>query len=235
MKRGAVIAAVVSTAALVGASSAAAEVTQEDREFAAAVRTFDAQTLAVTRDPAVLAAMRARQQAATACLDAARSLGARRDGSAFVGEIFYTLHVIAPAFVALWPPTGHYVHALRALRLRNPVLRSARAVQLLSARSAGRFAGVAADFCGPLRAWQDARFDTIPQPIATAVAAFRSAPEQDDERTAKLRRAAVRLRAVGVRLAVRERFVGVRSALDLDPLFKGDQVDAALGAAAPGP
>jgi hypothetical protein len=33
---------------------------------------------------------------------------------------------------------------------------------------------------------------------------------------------------VGVRLAVRERFVGVRSALDLDPIFKGDQVLAAL-------
>ena len=79
------------------------------------------------------------------------------------------------------------------------------------------------------------RFDTIPAPIADAVAALRSAPAQDDERTTKLQRASVRLRAVGVRLAVRERFVGVRSALDLDPLFKGDQVDAALGAAVSGP
>ena len=94
---------------------------------------------------------------------------------------------------------------------------------------------MAADFCGPLRAWQDARFDTIPAPIEAAVAAFRSAPAQNDERTTKLRRASVRLRAAGVRLAVRERFVGVRSALDLDALFKGDQVDAALGAARASP
>ena len=223
------MALMLGAAALAGPSSAAAEVTQEDRDFAAVVTTFDAQTLAVTHDPAVQEAMRARQQAATACVDVARSLGASRDGSAFVGEIFYALHVIAPAFVALGPPGDRYVHALRGLRLRNPVLRSARAVQLLSARSAGAFAGVSSDFCGPLRAWQDARFDTIPAPIAAAVAA------QNEERTAKLRRASVRLRAAGVRLAVRERFVGVRSALDLDAFFKGDQVDAALGAAASSP
>ena len=229
------MALMLGAAALAGPSSAAAEVTQEDRDFAAVVTTFDAQTLAVTHDPAVQEAMRARQHAATACVDVARSLGAGRDGSAFVGEIFYALHVIAPAFVALGPPGDRYVHALRGLRLRNPVLRSARAVQLLSARSAGAFAGVSSDFCGPLRAWQDARFDTIPAPIAAAVAAFRSQPAQNEERTAKLRRASVRLRAAGVRLAVRERFVGVRSALDLDAFFKGDQVDAALGAAASSP
>jgi hypothetical protein len=229
MRRGVVIAVVLGAAALAGPSSAAAEVTQEDRDFAAAVKTFDAETLAVTHDPAILDALRARQQAAAACVDTARALGARRDGSAIVGELFYTLHVIAPAFVALGPPSDRYAHALRALRLRSPVLRSARAVQLLSVRSAHAFAGVAADFCGPLRAWQDARFDTIPAPIEAAVVAFRSAPSQEEEHTTKLRRASVRLRAVGVRLAVRERFVGVRSALDLDPMFKGDPVDAALG------
>jgi hypothetical protein len=68
-----------------------------------------------------------------------------------------------------------------------------------------------------------------------AVLVTTAAPAQNEERTTKLRRAWVRLRAVGVRLAVRERFVGLRSGLDLDPLFKDDQVGAALGAAVPAP
>jgi hypothetical protein len=231
VRRGAVIALLLIAAALAAPPIAAAEVTQEDRAFAAAVRAFDADTLAVTRDPAIRDAMRARQQAATACLDVARSLGVRRDGGGFLGGIFYALHVIAPVFAALGPASDRYVHALRGLPLRNPVLRSARAVQLLSARSDGALAGVSADFCGPLRAWQDARFDldTIPAPIDAAVAAFRSAPAQNEDRTIKLRRASVRLRAVGVRLATRERFVGRRSALDLDAMFKDDEVSAALG------
>jgi hypothetical protein len=83
MRRGAVIAPVLGAATLAGPSSAAAEVTQEDRDFAAAVRAFDADTLAVTHDPAVRDAMRARQQAAAACVDTARSLGTRRDGGGF--------------------------------------------------------------------------------------------------------------------------------------------------------
>ena len=95
---------------------------------------------------------------------------------------------------------------------------------------------VSADFCGPLQAWHDAGLDTpIPKPIAAAIAAFRSAPDQTEERAAKLKRASVRLRAAGVRLAVRERFVGVRSALDTGALLKGDPVLAALDAGAGGP
>ena len=82
--------------ALVAPSGAGAAVTQEDRDFAAAVRAYDAATLAVTHDPAILDAVRARQQAATACLDAARSLRAHDESSAFVGAIFYTLHAIVP-------------------------------------------------------------------------------------------------------------------------------------------
>jgi hypothetical protein len=231
MRRGAVIAVLLGTTALAAPSSATAKITQEDRRFAAAVRAFDAETLAVTHDPVIFDAMRSRQQAAAACVDTARALGARRDGGGFVGEIFYALHVTAPAFAALGPPSDRYAHALRKLRLHDPVLRSARAVQLLNVRAAHALSAVAADFCGPLRTWQDARFDlhAIPPPVDAALAAFRSLSAHDDEHTPKLRRASVRLRAVGVRLAVRERFVGVRSALDLDPMFKDDPVDAALG------
>jgi hypothetical protein len=231
------MALVLGAAALAAPSGAAAKVTQEDRAFAGAVRDFDAEMLAVTHDPAVLDAVRARQQAATACLDTARSLGARRDGSGFIGATFYTLHAIAPIFAAAVAPADRYASALRGLRLRNSVLRSARAVQLLNVRSVGAFARTTADFCGPLGTWQDARFDlhAIPAPIDAAVAAFRSAPAQDERRTAKLRRASVRLRAAGVRLAVRERFVGVRSALDAATLLRGDQVLAALNASVSGP
>jgi hypothetical protein len=224
---------VLSTLALAGPSSAAAKVTQEDCDFARVVKAFDAESVGIAHDPALLAAIHARQQAATACLDAARSLGARRDGSGLLGDVFYTFHAIAPFFVATQPAADRYSHALRRLRLHNPVLRSARALQLLGGRSDRAFGGVSADFCGPLRTWQVARFDlgAIPASIAAAVAAFRNAPEQTDERTTKLRRASVRLRAVGVRLAVRERFVGLRSLLNVEAILKGDQVEAALGAA----
>jgi hypothetical protein len=228
MRRGVVMALVLGASALAAPSSAGASVTQEDRAFAATVKAFDAEEVAVLHDPALQDAVRARRQAATACLDTARSLGARHDGSEVVGAIFYAVHAIGPLFSALVGPAARYGHALRQLRLRDPVLRSARAVQLLNVRSVAAFAGVTADFCGPLRAWQGARFGTVPAPIEGAVEAFRSSPDQNGERTAKLRRASVRLRAVGVRLAVRERFVGVRSALDLDPIFKDDQVLAAL-------
>jgi hypothetical protein len=108
---------------------------------------------------------------------------------------------------------------------------------LLSARSVGALAGIAADFCGPLRAWQGARFDlhAIPPQIEAALAAFRTAADQNQERTTKLRRASVRLRAVGVPLAVRERFVGVRDAANLTAMFRDDQVLAALDARLTGP
>jgi hypothetical protein len=228
MRRGVVIAVVLSAATLAAPSGAAGEVTHEDRAFAAAVKAFDAATLTATHDPAVLDAIRARQQAATTCLDAAR--GIRRNASAFLGAMFYTLHVLAPFAATLAPAADRYAHTLRSLRLRNPVLRSARAVQLLSVRSVGDFARTDPDFCGPLSAWQAARFDAhaIPAPIDAAVAAFRRAPAFDDQHAAKLRRASVRLRAAGVRLAVRERFVGKRDPLNTDAIFKDDQMLAAL-------
>lgn len=237
MKRGAVIAAVLGAAALSGPSSVAAKVTQEDRDFARVVRAFDAETVAIARDPALPAAIQARQQAATACLDAARSLGARRDGSGVLGDVFYTLHTVAPFFAATQPAVDRYAHALRRLRLHNPVLRSARASELLISLSNRAFAGVLPDFCGSLRTWQDAHFDlnATPAPILAAQQAFDSGPVMSEELTTKLRRASVRLRAVGVRLAVRERFVGLRNLLHLDAILEGDQVDAALGAAVSGP
>jgi hypothetical protein len=238
MRRGVVMALVLGAAALAGPSGAGASVTQEDRDFAAAVRAYDAATLAVTHDPALRGAVRARQQAAIACVDTARALGGRRDdGAEFIAATFYALHVIAPVEVALIPATDRYIHTLRGLRLRNPVLRSARAVLLLSARAVGAVGGTPADFCGPLRGWQDARFDlhAIPAPIDAALAAFRRGPGQSGERATRLRRASIRLRAVGVRLTVRERFVGVRNALNVDALFKDDQVLAALGAKVGGP
>jgi len=120
MRRAAVIAALMGAIALAAPSGAGAEVTQEDRDFAAAVRAYDAAALAVTHDPAILDAVRARQQAATACLDTARALGARQDGSGFVVAIFYTLHVTAPVFAALVPASDGYVRTLRRLRLRSP-------------------------------------------------------------------------------------------------------------------
>jgi hypothetical protein len=236
MKRGAVIAVVLGAAALSGPSSAAAKVTQEDRDFARVVKAFDAESVAVAHDPALLAAIQARQQAATACLDTARSLGARRDGSGVLGDVFYTLHTIAPFFAATQPAADRYAIALRRLRLHNPVLRSARALELQGGLSNRAFARVSPDFCGPLRTWRDARFDlsAIPAPILAAEQAFDSGPVVSEERTTKLRRASVRLRAVGVRLAVRERFVGLRSLLHLDAILEGDRVHAALGSAVSG-
>jgi hypothetical protein len=68
----------------------------------------------------------------------------------------------------------------------------------------------------------------MPAPIDAAIKAFRSAPALNAERSKKLRRASVRLRALGVPLAVRERFVGLRSALNFDALIEGDPVLAAL-------
>ena len=151
MRRGAVIALLLSAAALAAPPIAAAEVTQEDRAFAAAVRAYDAATLAVTHDPALLDAVRARQQAATACLDTARALSARRDdGTEFAAATFYGLHVLQPLNAAYLPAAARYTDALHAMRLRNPVLRSARAVILLSVRSVHALAGTAADSCGPL-------------------------------------------------------------------------------------
>ena len=162
-----------------------------------------------------------------------RALGARSDGSAIIGELFYTLHVIAPAFVALTRPSDRYAQRLRALHLRNPVLRSARAVQLLSVRSAHAFAGVAQDFCGPLQAWQAARFDTIPAPIADAWPPSAARPRTRSARPScgappcACAPWACASPCASASSGCAARWTSTR--------FKGDQVDTALGAAACGP
>ena len=77
MRRASCIAGLAICAALAVPATAAAKVTAQDRAFARAYERYDAAIHKAFADPAPLAAVKARQQAATACLDAASSLGAQ--------------------------------------------------------------------------------------------------------------------------------------------------------------
>jgi hypothetical protein len=174
--------------------------------------------------------VRARQQAATACLDVARSLGATHTGAQLSAIIVYDAYAIQPLLAEVVAPARRYVRDLRHLRLRDRTLRSARAVEVHEWGGLGRAAGgILTDFCGPLRAWQSAGFteNGLPSEMDGTLRAATDVGNLTPGGKAKLERAAVRLRAAGVPRAVRGRFVD--SGPDAsETVLKDDPVLAAI-------
>jgi hypothetical protein len=230
------IAGLVLCAALAAPAAAAAKVTPQDRAFARAYERYDAAIDTAFADPAGLAAVKARQQAAAACLDAAGSLGASKDvGAQLAGVLVYDFYALQPLLSELVTPAHEYVRALRHLHLRDRTLRAARTLEL---REWGRLghavSDILSDFCTPLRAWQAAGFSEKGLPAemdkTLGVLAEVGTPGAAGRKT--LRRAAVRLRAAGMPEPVRKRFVGSGPALG-DAVLKGDPVLAAMTQSAP--
>jgi hypothetical protein len=211
-------------------AGATAKVTAEDRAFARAVERYDAAVDVVFNDPAALAAVRARQQSATACLDTATSLGATHSGAQLAGLIVYQLYAIQPLVAELVSPAHRYVRGLRRLHLHNRTLRSARAVEVHEWGALSHVAdAVLADFCSPMRAWQSAGFakQALPPEMDRTLGVAADAGNPPPGGEAKLKRAAIRLRAAGVPRAVRARFVA--SGPDASkPILKGDPVLPAI-------
>jgi hypothetical protein len=212
-------------------AGAAARVTAQDRGFARAAERWDAAVGQAFKDPAALAAVRERQQAATACLDVAQSLGASQDGGAQLATIVvYDLYALQPVAADLVAPTQRYVRSLRHLHLHAGALRSARSVVIHEWGHIGHAAGaILSDFCTPLRAWQAAGYSEkgLPPEMDRTLDAANESGNQEPGDEAKLKRAAKRLRAAGMSRAVRARFVS--SGPDTgDTLLKDDPVLAAL-------
>jgi hypothetical protein len=231
VRRASCIAGLVCCAALLAPATAAAKVTAQDRAFARAYERYDAAIHKAFADPAALAAVKARQQAATACLDAASSLGATKDvGSQLAGAIVYDFYALQPLLAEIVTPAHRYVRALRHLHLRNRTLRAARTVELKEwGRLGHAVADILGDFCAPLRAWQAAGFTekSMPAEMDRTLGVLDEAGNTGVAGAKTLRRAVVRLRAAGMPKTVRQSFVGSGPALG-DALLKGDPVLAAM-------
>jgi hypothetical protein len=216
-------------------ASAAAKVTAEDRAFAHAFERYDARARQIVADPALLAALRARQQASAGCVDAARALAQADRGSGernFEAQFFYTVYANDSFLEPLVRAGRDYGAALRRLHLRERTLRSARAV-LLVIDDDVRLPDQAAlgDFCGPLRTWQAAGFAQAdePAPIKAVAALLARAQNLTVPRRAIMRRAARRMRAVGMSRAARGNLAMGGQGINL-PSMRGDQILAALQA-----
>lgn len=231
MRRASCIAGLAICAALAAPATAAAKVTAQDRAFARAYERYDAAINATFEDAAGLAAVKSRQQAATACVDVASSLGASKDvGAQLGGVIVYDFYALQPLLSEIVTPAHRYVRALRHLHLGNRTLRAARKVEL---REWGRIGhavnDILGDFCTPLRAWQAAGFSEkgMPAEMDRTLGVLDEVGNTGAAGAKTLRRAAVRLRAAGMPKAVRRGFVGSGPALG-DAVLKGDPMLAAL-------
>jgi hypothetical protein len=231
VRRASCIAGLAICAALAVPATAAAKATAQDRAFARAYERYDAAIHQAFADPAALAAVKARQQAATSCLDAASALGASKDvGAQLAGGIVYDFYALQPVLSDVVTPAHRYVHALRRLQLRNRTLRAARTVEI---REWGRLghavADILGDFCTPLRTWQAAGFTEkgMPAEMDRTLGVLDEAGNTGPAGAKTLKRAVVRLRAAGMPKAVRQSFVGSGPALG-DALLKGDPVLASI-------
>jgi hypothetical protein len=234
MRSGSVI-ALLAAAALIAPNAAGAAASREDRAFAHAFERYDGRARQIVADPALLAALRARQQASAGCVDAARALAqADRGGSGerdFEAQLFYVVYATDPFLEPLVRAGRDYGAALRRLHLRERTLRSARAVLLVLVDVRLPDQAALGDFCGPLRTWQAAGFaqDDEPAPIK-AVAGLLGTQNLTAHRRATLRRAARRMRAVGMSRAARGDLALGGQGISLDPFLRGDQILAALQA-----
>jgi hypothetical protein len=153
MRSGSVI-ALLAAAALIAPNAAGAAASREDRAFAHAFERYDARARQIVADPALLAALRARQQASAGCVDAARALAQADRGSGerdFEAQLFYVLYATVPFLEPLERAGRDYGAALRRLHLRERTLRSARAVLLVLVDVRLPDQAALGDFCGPLR------------------------------------------------------------------------------------
>jgi hypothetical protein len=233
MRRGSVIALLLAVAFVApsAASAARAAATREDRAFAHAFERYDARTRQIAADPALVAALRARQQTGTGCIDAARALGQTGDPDySFEAQLFYTLYVTGPFLEPLERSAHDYRAALRRLHLREPTLRSARAVllALLSAQLPSQ--ATLSDFCGPLRAWQSAGFAQAaePAPFTAVERVLRHAPSLTVRRHATMRRVAALMRATGMSRAARSNLSQGGEGVEPGPSLSADPVLQAL-------
>jgi hypothetical protein len=221
-------------AALVAPSAARAAATREDRAFAHALERYDARARQIVADPALLAALRARQQARAGCIDAARAL-AQADRTSeerdFEAQLFYSFYATDPFVEPLLSAGRDYGAALRRLHLHGATLRSARAVlQLVLVGIKLPAPATLSDFCGPLRAWQAAGFaaNAEPRQMTTVVARVFATPSLTTHRRAIMRRAADRMRAAGMSRSVRGDLAQAGNRISVDKFLRGDQILQAL-------